>query len=228
MNSDQEIEHIFLASEEEAEMGPRTTHRKFRQIRESTGYRAAYEVFNQHYLEIRVKKFHAKPSQYTVDLAFLDSTPIRCRTIDWLWLGVALALLAITAALAMYAYHSSQSLIQSRWLPVTVLVGMCASIAALISIYRSSDKLVFYSQHGRAPLLELLNKKPKENEFKSLVEELIRRIRIGQKERYPSTKDLLVAELREHRRLRDEGIIGATQYEAIKARILQCHAGHTP
>lgn len=234
MSSDQVIEHIFLATDEEPEQvilatdeqpeaRPRITDYKFRQSSQAKGYRATYEVFNGHHLEVRVRRIYAKPRRYTLDLAFLAAEPVRRITIDWPLLAAASIATLVTALLTTYLYYAAQPPLLSPWLPVAVVTGTTAAVVGLLGLYRSSDKLVFHSRHGRAPLLELLNRGHRNKEFRSFVDDITERVRRARAQRHGSARDLLAAELREHRRLKEEAIIDEQAYAVARAQILECH-----
>lgn len=223
MNGEQDIEHILLASDDEPGMAPRTTERRFAQASEFMGHRAAYEIFNGHYMEIRSRSWRSQSRRYVLDLAFLDPEPLRRRVVAWRWLGAALGLLAVSALPAVYAHYSPSAELTAPWIATVILSVAASAVILLWALHRSCDKLLFHSQHGRAALLEFLNNKPAKHEFRAFVQDLIQRIRQAREQRYPSSRALLAAELREHRRLRDEGVIDADEYDAVKARILQSH-----
>lgn len=223
MTESEPIEHILLASEEESADGPRTTQGEFRQVSESKGYRASYEIFNQHYVEVRLSKLHTKPSRYVVDLTFLDPQPLRLRSIAWPLLTTALVLLATTIIVAIYLHDSTRPLFQDPWLSVAIGTGTTGVVIGLLALYRSSDKLLFYSQNGRLPLLELLNRRSEKTDLQNFIHELGQRIQSAREQYHPRAREFLAAELREHRRLKEEAVISEQEYESTRARILQCH-----
>lgn len=215
------MEHILLSSEHTPETAGHTTQRKFLQASELKGYRAAYEIFNVHYLDIQVSKKHRKPTRYKVDLGFLDPTPRHQRMIDWPLLGTAVGLLAATFLLSVYVQYSARPALSSPWFPLVIVMGAGAFVFALIGLHRSSDTILFHSQHGRIPLVVLLNNKPTKADFQDFLQDLVQRIGDAQARYYSSARERLAAELREHRRLKDEAIISVDTYEAVKQRILR-------
>lgn len=217
------MEHILLTSEHNSDTATHTTQRNFVQASDSKGYRAEYEIFNAHYVGVQIGKANKKTLDYTVDLTFLDPTPVRSRNIDWLFLNTALGLLAVTFLLYTYVQASAFPVLESPWFPLLILLGAGAFIAVLIGLHRSSDRILFYSRHGRAPLVDLLNNNPGKNEFQDFLQDLEQRIRQAQEGAYPNTREHLAAELREHRRLKDEAIISVEEYETVKRRILGSH-----
>lgn len=217
------MEHILLSSGQKSETVAHQTQRQFRQFSKMKGYRVDYEIFNGHCLEIHVNKAHTKPVRYSVDLEFLDPTPTRLRIVDWPLLGTAFSLLTAMVFVSRHLQSSAMTALQNPWFPAVILLSVGACIVGLIGLYRSSDKILFYSQHGRLPLVELLNKNPTRAQFHDFLHDLVGRIQEAKKRSCPSAHERLAAELREHRRLKDEAIIAADKYEAVKRRILSTH-----
>ena len=222
-SNDDVIEHVLLATDEEPEARPRTTDYKFRQSSRSKGYRATYEIFNDHYLEVRIRRIHAKLRRYIIDPAFLATEPVPRITIDWPALTAALAATVATALLMTYLHYAGRPPVPTPWFPVAIVTGTAAGVVGLFGRYRPPDKLVFHSQHGGAPLLELINRGRGNNEFQSFLQDITERTRRARAQHYGNDRDLLGAELREHRRLKEEAVISEDRYEAARSRILHCH-----
>lgn len=225
------MEHILLTDHSETECvsdepsaKSRRTERTFRQFSRSKGYHATYEIFNSHYLEVRVRRAHGKPRRYTMDLAFLSAQPLRRVTIAWRTLAAALVAAVITAGLVGYIHYVDEPLLVNTWLPVPILAGTLAMVGGLFGVYRCSDRLLFHSAHGDTLFFELLNNGQRNHEFQSFVQDVIQRIQNAQAQRRTRNgQSRLVAELREHRRLKEAGVIGEDEYQHARGRILQCH-----
>jgi ribosome-binding protein aMBF1 (putative translation factor) len=81
---------------------------------------------------------------------------------------------------------------------------------------------VFYTRHGRAPLLRFLNRNPTAAELETFVADISNRIQRARTQ-WDNRQQFLSAELKEHRRLKDQGILTPESYEAVKRRILGKH-----
>jgi len=221
MNID--MEHICLSSEEEeqepVDTGERITDCRFDQSSRLHRCEAHFEIFNSHHVGIQSRGMSNKVRDYDLDLSFLDPAPRRVRSIDWPF-AWASALLAGSAAVTITFAPVSTSVTIRVIIAAALLAG--AAICLGLLVYRFRDRIVFCSQNGRWPLLTLLNQNPSPVQLQCFVDELSRRIcqtRIN----WPDQQQYLSAELREHRRLRDEGILSPDRYDAIKQRILSKH-----
>ncbi len=224
MNRDEVVEEISLGSPEHVDAGLRQTDRTFRQVSHLKGYRATYEIFNGRFLQAHIRGTHTKARRYTMDLAFLCTQPARRITISWRLFALALVATATAALLAAYMRDASQSLALNVLLPMVIVTGTVAAVAGLLALHKCSNRLLFHSEHGGVVLLELLNKGPRNKEFRAFVEDIIRCIQQTRAQRYASdSAAFLVDELREHRRLKKEVVIDEREYELARVRILRCH-----
>jgi len=105
-------------------------------------------------------------------------------------------------------------------------ISLFAGIALLlfyIIVKSARRSLIFYTVHGHIPLVEILSKNPDSVHYKDFVTELRKDIsRFRKNERYTG-QGLLSAELNEHRRLFESGIISGKEYEFAKKNILKKH-----
>lgn len=221
MNID--MEHICLSSEEEEQehTGPaeRIAERRFDQSSRLHRCEAHFEVFNTHHVEVKTRGLSNKARHYELDLSFLDPAPRRVRSIDWplAWASGVLAGAAVVTATLVPPLASATIHVM---IVAALLAGAFVSLGLLVQRFR--DRIVFCSRHGRWPLLALLNHEPTPGQLQDFIDELSARIR-QTRDNWPDRQQFLSAELREHRRLRDEGILSPETYDAIKRRILSKH-----
>ncbi len=69
----------------------------------------------------------------------------------------------------------------------------------------------------------MMTARPSRAEVRRFVQEIVERAQRAQSTPELSPTRLLSGELREHRRLHEEGILPLEMYERAKARILRCH-----
>ena len=103
-----------------------------------------------------------------------------------------------------------------------VLPGVVGAISLVLALYCSHDRLVFYSQHGRVPLVVLFNRLPDRATLNAFTDALVKEIKDAGV-LYPHTGETLSEELKEHRRLREAGVISSQRYDIVKRRILGQH-----
>jgi hypothetical protein len=210
------VEHVCLSSGfEETGSGERVTNLEFDQRDRLRRTRICFTVFNEHYVAVESSRVGKKPLHYEFDLSFLASRPKRIRRMDWLSYGLAALLLSAAAMAALLARPEVTAM--------TLALTLSAfSLSLGLAIYRSQDKLVFVSKHGRVPLLVLSRRDPQADRLQAFVTDISRRIQATRK-KWSGKSEFLSAELRQHRRLQEEGFLTGKEYESVKQRILGRH-----
>ncbi len=151
---------------------------------------------------------------YTIDIRILDPQPKRSVKVSW-------GYLLIFALCAIYLIAVSGQVIPGITL-LTFMIGAGAGLSLVAAIYRSHDRLVFYSQHGRVPLVVLFNRLPDRETQNSFTGALVEYIKEAGTPN-TGTDEILSNELKAHRCLMEEGIISARRYDIVKSRILGQH-----
>jgi hypothetical protein len=105
---------------------------------------------------------------------------------------------------------------------LSFMTGAGAGLSLVAAIYRSHDRLVFYSQHGRVPLVVLFNRLPDRKTQHSFTSTLVEHIKEAGTSN-AGTDEILSIELKAHRCLMEEGIISVKRYDIVKERILGQH-----
>ena len=215
-----EENEIQLESGYEENAVPHTKLVELTQFSLFKSYCVHYTLFDGHFLSVYSKTVFSKPKNYWLNLAYLEPTPRRVLKIDRpaLYATGILSLAAVVVSLINGFSDEPWTL-----LPTSVAMICSALIAFLVLIYRSRDRVVFYSRYGRVNWLEFLIKKPNQRAYKEFIEK-IGGASHAVSSRQSSRHELrLGAELREHRRLRDEGVLPSKVYEDVKGRLLGQH-----
>jgi hypothetical protein len=211
------VEHILLASADDEPVneisggGLRVDNARLEQRSWLRRSKMCFVRFNRHYLAIDVDGPGSKQRRHELDLAFLDPRPRRVRRVSNGLLSAALGL--TVGAVAGTLYGGAE---------VGSMLSVAAAVALLLAILRSCDRIVFYSRHGRVPLVVMFNRNPDPGRFRAFVDDLIQHIQSASG-RFPDRNQKLSAELREHRRLMAEGVLSARRYEIVKQRLLACY-----
>jgi hypothetical protein len=172
----------------------------------------AFELFNQRLLSVHAEDVFRHARDYELDIGILDPVPKRSLTISWYYLSAFLVLTATAGVTGL------TNLVQtSAMLPA--ILGSGAGLSLMLAVYRSHDCLVFYSRNGRVPLVVLLNRTPDRETFTTFTDVLTRHIQ-ETRDDHISSNQTLSTELKEHRRLMEEGIISEKRYAIVKRRIL--------
>ncbi|MCC6208259.1 MAG: SHOCT domain-containing protein [Gammaproteobacteria bacterium] len=182
-----------------------------------------YTIFDRRFLSVYRKNFGGKSRQYWIDLALLDSTPHFFVKNDRHSLYTSGGMFGLCAILTLISVFSRMPWYTHAWSPFTLLT-LCASVIALLAfVHRSQNLVRFHSQSGDAVLLEMYNNAPNRAEFETFGRELVQHIHAAQRSDRRKPDQKLGAELREHRRLRDQGILTEEVYAAARDKILRRH-----
>jgi hypothetical protein len=190
------------------------------QVSFTKAYAAHFTLFGGHFISIHIKHLFRRPVNYWIDLRYVEPMPMRVFTIDRpaLWATTALALLSVIFLLV--AWLSDKTLF---WLNVAVPLACMTLLASLILAQRSRHRIVFCSRYGHTPWFELLVTKPRRRTVDDFIKTLTSAIHKASTDRDHGEGGRLGAELREHRRLRDGGILSDQVYKTVKARLLKQH-----
>ena len=161
--------------------------------------------------------------RYVVDLRFIAETPLTSRTVAW---NCWLATLATATAAGLGAWlASAQRAHPEAWSAWVVTLGLTATALLLgaAAVYRTYETTLLYSVHGRVALARLTGGLGSARQAMAFQAELVRGIAAARAAIAQSRQAFLRDELREHRRLFEDGVLTTEAYEAGKRRILQAH-----
>ena len=178
-------------------------------------------VFNDTHCHQSIKNKHQRKYKYRIDIAFLDPRPFRQRTRAWRWLYIALALFGIDALLLLSGLVDTSSI---NFLGLFVGLLAVGIMSLLAFFYYSRDRVFFRSQYGKIRLVELINKNPDNDSFRSFVNKLVMQINKAKTARGLNQAKFLAQELKELRRLKDETVIPDNSYEKAKQLIFKHEA----
>ena len=182
---------------------------------------ARLTLFDQGLLRVRRGSRRKTRADYTVDVRFVDPAGFMSRRVAWRWLGAGAGLL-ITGAATLWGALSWAA--APWWLTSLAAVVIAAGIVScLIFAHRTGDRLRFASVHGRAELLQInggLGLARRLKTFSAALKACVTSARNSGNIHQPG---FLRDEMREHQRLRIEGILSDEDFEQAKVRILSAH-----
>lgn len=161
--------------------------------------------------------------RYQVGLAYLDPNPDRQFIIAKRWLYLTAAMLVICLGVSFAAQTALATKSPLPLAPFAIAGGAFTLVFFLAAVYQSRLLLRYHTRHGGLELVELLWGRPSRRHYHDFVARLSGAIREAQKRYNGELEQALVDELREHRRLHEEGIIDPAGYETAKIRILAAH-----
>lgn len=178
-------------------------------------------IFNDTHCYQSIKDKHQRKHKYRIDIAYLDPKPFRTRIVAWNWLYTSLALIGLDIVLIFAGWLDTSSVnFLGLFLGVLVVAIMCL----LAFFYYSRDKVFFRSQYGKIKLVELINKTPDSDSFRSFITKFVMQIKKSKTAKSFNQHKFLTRELQELRRLKDETVIPVDSYEKAKKLIFKHEA----
>ena len=221
--SPDEYEHVTMsgdeatASDELAKVELKKIDAEIEQVMAKE--RVKLEIFDGAYLRVSRKPVRGKSTEYRVHLAFLDPTPVKRRESGDFTLAGMTGLLAV----------ATLGLAYSPWvgaLPVLPTVGFLAALALAglaAGIYRSMTRLGFLTRNGHAHVFDMSSAKPNRKAAAKFMDVLVSTVGKAQAERMDERAHYRRDEMKEHRRLHEDGVLSPEAYEDAKTRILAAH-----
>jgi len=213
-------EHILIASDDFA-ADPATVARTpgatvvLRNPIRRTG--AEITFYDEGYLKvIELEKGNAE-APFLLDLRFIDPVPKIERVIAMRWLTAAFGCGAL-AVLAAFLLRFDTFHTVALW---ALGVAALGTVGALyVGIYSSHEKIEFCTLHGRAAVLQLVANLGSIKKFHSFVPMLCHAIEEAAERIGADTSAYLRAEMREHYRLRGDGVLDNDECARGTGRIL--------
>jgi hypothetical protein len=122
-----------------------------------------------------------------------------------------------------YLWQQQDAQTLNRLLPFIVGFILLALGSLIFFIYQSPNVTEFRSRYGNCSLLRLFYNKPDSESFRHFVAELRTRILAASQAVTLDKQQMLSIELKELRRLADEGVLSQEQYRRAHQRIMRMH-----
>lgn len=181
-------------------------------------------IIDYYYLAVRVGRGGAATTDYVLDLRFVDPSFVLTRIVPWrcIWAALALTVAAAATSALWYATETSPRARHFAGMAFEALVvGM--TLAYLVVAARLVETVVLYSLHGRAAVLEYRGGLGTLRRARPFLRRLSAHVQLAVTARRVTRAEHLRDELREHHRLKQDGVLAAATYDASKARILAQH-----
>jgi hypothetical protein len=200
-------EHIFIASED-LTASPALAARTLRETvtLRNPARRTGTElgVYDEGFLKVVELRNGNADEPFFLDLRFVDPVPRIERVVATRWLTAALGCGAL-AALAAFLLRFDALYGVAAWALVAALLA--TAISLYVGIYTSHETTEFCTLHGRVPVLQLVANFGSMNRFRAFVPVLSRAIEEAAERIGVDTAAYLRAEMREHYRLRGDGVL---------------------
>jgi len=180
------------------------------------GRRTSVRIFLEGWADVEFEG-RGRHSSHRIDLRFLDPVPTTERSYPVRLLQATMLVAAITAVAAIPAWYGWLS---SYLLPATIAGAALTMLGLIFTWYLSHEKIIFRTLHGRAAVIRFGAGLGTMRRFRRLVPRLIEAIADAAESMHEETAVYLRAEMREHYRLRGDGIISEDECAASTERIL--------
>ena len=177
-----------------------------------------FEIYNDKFIKINIHNVFGDKT-YHLNMGMLEPWPTLHRRISWRWLlGLSYFGFA-TLIYATYLYLHPDSNTIGRLIPFITVFLLLALASLLMFLYSSPKVIEFRSRYGNCPVIGLLINRPNKQEFKHFTDELKTRVLAASQVVTFNKKQMLEIELKELRRLTDDGILLEHEYLQAKDRV---------
>jgi hypothetical protein len=219
-------EHILLESDVREIPEPSAARKEHASLKiRSRLRRRALElrIIDYYFLAVRARRGGAAPSDYVLDLRFVDPKPRTSRHVAWRWFTATMSWAALFAASIWWLAVSPIAWWENDALPIAGSLFAAMIVSGFICMYRSTETLWVVSLHGRVPVLEIVGSLGTFAHIRKFVVKLAAHVQIAVAARRPNRAEHLRDEMREHSRLKELGVLSTEQYDEAKQRILGQH-----
>ena len=212
-------EHIYIGSEESADPATAARTPLATAVLRNPVRRSGVELtlFDEGYLKVTALRKGDAGVPFFLDLRFVDPVPKIERVVATRWLMSTLGCGA-TAALAAFLVRFDALREIASWVLGAAAVAAAATL--YVGIYLSHERIEFCTLHGRAAVLRFVANLGSIKRFRSFVPKLSHAIEEAAERIGTDTAAYLRGEMREHYRLRRDGVLDNEECASGTGRIL--------
>ncbi len=211
-------EHILISGDGTDEIDePTVVGKQFRVSNRVRGLRTEFTFFNEGFLKVREYKRKKLSKEYMLELRFLNPKPtvIQRFVKESFW-----AALSFGGAAAISWLLTKFTSLDPYTFPASIVFSTGAMVALLLGIYQSGEKILFSTASGNVPVLTLLTNFGCFHRSRVVVPEINKAIIEAISRNALDEEPYLRAEMQDHYRLRNEGVISPKACNTASSRIL--------
>jgi len=200
-------EHISMGGDEELAViaaKPETVRQKLELTNWVRGLSTELVIFEEGFLKVRERHKKKTTKDHLVNLRFMSPTPTFSRRIALRTLYWALGLTGAAALAWLIAEFTS---LARFFVPTAVVFATAAIMAFLLCVYRTREKIQFSTAHGDTVVVSLMATLGCYGRCRKLIPEISKVVEEAAADRLEIKTQQLRAEMQEHYRLRDAGVI---------------------
>ncbi|MDH5325250.1 MAG: hypothetical protein OEZ68_15925 [Gammaproteobacteria bacterium] len=194
---------------------------KITQVKKWKKHAKVVQILDKTFLHIT--QFEGSKKTYWVNIISLSSNWKRKLHIEWKWLILSVALLALSYA--AYTTASGMQLFSKyKYLESTIIASVTIGLIFFVTfINKIQNSTVFYSRKSKIPLFEIYHNAPSKAEYRRFLE-LLSVVNAKLKESVTIPEDrVLAGELEDLRRLKDARVLSDSLYNKARQRLLSGH-----
>lgn len=197
--------------------GPREQTEAIVVVDKLRGRRTTVQLYAEGWADIEVERRGCQSSHHRIDLRYLDAVPETHRHHPVRLLKATAILAGLTGIFVLPAVFGW---LASITVPAAIVGTLITMATAFVAFYLSHEKIVFKTLHGRADAIRFGAGLGTIRRFRKLLPTLIEAIADAIETMHGETTVYLRAEMREHYRLRNDGILSDEECAASTGRIL--------
>jgi hypothetical protein len=174
-------------------------------------------LYEEGFLTVAEQRNGKAGDTFRLDLHYVDPVPTLERVVAVPWFYLALGCAGAAGLAAFLLRFDMLRVAAISTLGVAVLAAL---VALVVAVYRSYEKTEFCTLHGRAPVLRLVANLGSIKKFRAFVPVLCHAIEEAAERIGDDTSAYLRAEMREHYRLRGDGVLSNEACAEGTGRIL--------
>lgn len=212
-----ETEPTLVEGDDSSEDTARTISKKIEIRDRARGTATQFVLYEQGVLRVSQQRRKKRSKTLQFNLRYLDPVPSMTRHPAKRIFHIALGAAGAAAAAGLLAQFD---VLRGYTLPSAIGLGTTGLIALLLGVYLTHQRFVFYTLHGRLPAIRLTAGFGYGRRFQALLPILSRAIEESADTIGDDTTVFLRQEMREHYRLRSNGVLTPEQCNQGTERIL--------
>jgi anti-sigma-K factor RskA len=211
-------EHIYLSSEAEDDaVEPEHVVERFEVKDRRRRLSTELTLYEQGLLRSHRRRGKRRLTSHTIKLRYLDPAPTITRHIALRALYTAAGLIALATAASLLARFET---LRPVVVPLALVAAAAAVVAGFVFFLRTHESTVFHTLHGRARAVTLTASFGQFGRARVILPALVRAIEDAEETISDDTALYLREEMREHYRLRRDGVLSSDDCTESTGRIL--------
>ena len=211
-------EHILISGDgTDSADEPTAVGKQFNVSNRVRGLHTEFTFFDEGFLKVRESRKNKVGKDYLLELRFLNPKPtvIQRFVTESFWAASSMG----GAALIAWLLTTFTSL-DTYTFPASIVLSTGALVALLLGIYQSGEKILFCTASGNVPVLMLLSNFGCFHQTRAVVPQISDAIGKAIRKNTLEEEPYLRAEMQDHYRLRNEGVISPKACQTASSRIL--------